>query len=1031
MPTLKQLASNFQRITRKQAEKILKEVFHLDSFEKDLTDEQAQILLDIDDAPDKQEEIKNKVIEELTKAEKKEKGKTSSKKKKMDEAGAEETVEKKKEKEKKTKKEKKEEKEHKKEEKKTRGRPKSKEKREGTLLKERKKEPSKRGRKKKVTEQETKERKRTQTKKEGRKRKKEVVGNVEGSIKEKGDITKEQDISYQIEPPTSVLTIEPKIEPHEEVKSDTTEKIQVQKQTPQAEIVSAEEISPNKKQPIDDTKKKKKSKEQSVEISIGAAVEESEPVVEVVLSDGTRARIGDENFDEKILMTKSTTEETTEDIIDLEEDTEYELLERKKHKKVAKHIPIPDPEVVEKVKRLSLEKLKKKEKTRQKEVVIDKTDLFKGHEERKPKIDKKDKKRGKEPKRQHLFDDETIMREAAAAVKEYEAYGSVSHLKKKKRKKDKMSFEETMEKVEVPVIEVSGPMTVENLAQFLEISPSDIIVDLMDLNIMATKNQLIDLDTIRFITQKYGVEVKLVIPEEEDILVEEPDKPEDLMPRAPVVTVMGHVDHGKTSLLDRVRSTNVVATESGGITQHIAAYEVNTNNGKVVFLDTPGHEAFTQMRARGAKITDIVVLVVAADDGVQPQTIEAIDHAKAAEVPIIVAINKCDKPDAQPDRVRQELVAYDLIDEAWGGKTIMKNISAKTGEGVNELLELIILQSQIMDLKANPNKKARGTVIEAEISRGFGPVAWVLIQKGTLRVGDICLVGNTWGKVRTMFNSAGDVIKEAGPSTPVLISGLEELPEAGDTLIVVEDDKKAKLIAEKRAEIKKLQKGEQAKVISLEDFHALVESGEQKKLHILIKADVQGSADVLKSSLSGLGNEEVGVEIIHYSVGEVNESDVLLAQVSKAIIIGFRIGTNSRAQKLAEETGVEIRKYEVIYDVIEDVRKALSGLLKPIINEIIMGHAEIRKVFHSSTFGNIAGCFQLDGTTVRGSLARVIREGNVICEDRINSLKRNKDDVREVSAGFECGIKLEKFEDIKEGDIIETYRLEEVKPSLN
>ncbi len=805
-----------------------------------------------------------------------------------------------------------------------------------------------------------------------------------------------------------------------------------QKTTHIAEIVPEEEVS--KKTFGDDVKKKKKTKEQNIGINIGSAVEEAEPVVEIVLSDGTRARIDDNNFDERLIIAQPAEEETIEESELLEEEYEDEHDWRKKHKKVLKHPPVPDPDVVAKVKKESEERLrKKKEKNKGKSVVvIDKEKLFARKDERKGKFDKKDKKKGKFNRYEVYVDDETMMKEAAAAVKEFETFGSSLHLKKKKKKKDRTAhFDDTMEKVEIPVIEVSGPMTVENISQLLEVTPSDIIMDLMDLNIMANKNQLIDLETIRFIAKKYGVEIQLVIPEEEEILSEEPDRPEDLVPRAPVITVMGHVDHGKTSLLDRVRKTNVVDTESGGITQHIAAYEVQTTNGKVVFLDTPGHEAFTQMRARGAKITDIVVLVVAADDGVQPQTVEAIDHAKAAEVPIIVAINKCDKPDAQPDRVRQELIAYDLVDEAWGGKTIMKNISAKTGEGVNELLELIILQSQMMELKANPKKRARGSVIEAEISRGFGPVAWVLVQNGTLKVGDICLVGDTWGRIRAMFNSQEEPIREAPPSTPVLISGLESLPEAGDTLVVVEDERKARLIAEKREKIKKFQTGETTKVITLEDFHSLVEAGEQKKLNILIKADVQGSADVLKSSLSGLGNEEVGVEIIRSSVGEVNESDILLAQVSKAIIVTFHVGVNPRAQKLAEETGVEIRKYEVIYDIIEDVRKALSGLLKPIVNEVIIGHAEIRKVFRSSSYGNIAGCFQLDGTTVRGALARVIRQGNIICEDKVASLKRNRDDVREVSAGFECGIKLEKFEDIMEGDIIEVYRLEELRPSLN
>lgn len=1017
MANLKSFCKNLENITYERAKEILRTLFDLESFNEDLTDEQIQALLEIDEDEERFEELKKEKEEREAKKkakEQKEASKAKKKTKEVKEQGKEVAVEKK-------------------------APPKAKrtpkapsetktevvEKKKETPTKETKaskKEPVKRVVKEKKSARKTVQK---EVKPDSQVKEKKVKPASKGKVKSEEIVEPSisGEIVSELKEETHTLDVKPTVE---------------QKTTHLAEIISEEEIQPTTKKPhIEEAKKKKKPKEQSIDISIGGAVEETEPVVEIVLSNGTRTRIDAEDFDEKLLIAQAS-ETDTEEISEIEEEEyKYGFEDRKKHKKPLKHTPIPDPDVVAKVKRESEERLKrKKEKSRPKEVVkevvVDKEHLFQGKKIREGRFDKKEKRRDKPSRYEPIFNEQEIMKEAAAAVKEFKSFGPASHLKKKKRRKDRVSIlEESMEKVEVPVLEVSGPMTVESLAQALEVSPSDIIVDLMDLNIMATKNQLIDLDAIRFIAKKYGEDVQLVIPEEEAILVEETDNPDDLVPRAPVVTVMGHVDHGKTSLLDRVRSTNVAATETGSITQHIAAYEVMTPSGKVVFLDTPGHEAFTQMRARGAKITDVVVLVVAADDGVQPQTIEAIDHAKAAEVPIIVAINKCDKPDAQPDRVRQELIAYDLVDEAWGGKTIMKNISAKTGEGVNELLELIILQSQMMDLKANPKKKARGTVIEAEMSRGFGPVAWVLVQNGTLRTGDVCLVGNTFGKIRAMFNSQGELIREALPSTPVLISGLEELPEAGDTFVVVDDEKKARLIAEKRQEIKKFQKGEHAKVISLEDFHTLVELGEQKKLYIIIKADVQGSADVLKSSLSGLGNEEVSVEIVRSSVGEINESDVLLAQVSKAVIIGFDVGVNPRAQKLAEETGVEIRKYEIIYDILEDVRKALSGLLKPILQEVVLGHAEIRQIFKSSSLGNIAGCFQLDGITVRGALARIIREGKVICEDRISSLKRGKDDVREISTGFECGIKLEKFEDIKEGDIIETYRLEEIRPSLN
>ncbi len=821
----------------------------------------------------------------------------------------------------------------------------------------------------------------------------------------------------------------------------TEEKIEPKPQ-PIAEIIRGEVTEKPTQIPQPSTIKEEKeetkeirSKQPISKISIGSSVGEEEPEAIVILQDGTRIKASE--YDEKMMSSQYTVEEGEEvsEKTDKHAEAEGVALRRPSKPPI-----VPDPEIVERVKRESEERLKrKKEKKKLKgkgkfkgDVVekIDKEKLFQGKESPKFKVGKKEKKKYKFEKYDYL-DEEELQKEAEEAVRAFAVLGPGIHAKRKKKKKDKGFSEGVMEKVEAPVIKVSGAMTIENLSQIMDVPSADLIVDLMDLNIMATKNQVIDIDMIKFLAQKHGYEVELVIPEEEDVLKEEPDKPEDLVPRAPVVTVMGHVDHGKTTLLDKVRSTNVAATEAGGITQHIAAYEVNTPNGKVVFLDTPGHEAFTQMRARGAKVTDIVVLVVAADDGVQPQTIEAIDHARSAEVPIIVAINKCDKPDAQPDRVRQQLTNYGLIDEAWGGNTIMKNISARTGEGVAELLELIILQAQMMDLKANPNKKARGTVIEAEMSRHLGPVAWVLIQNGTLRTGDVVLVGDTWGRVRIMYNSNEEIIKEAPPSTPVLITGLEDLPEAGDKLVVVDDERKAKVISEKRKELKKLQSREILKPVTLEDLQNLISAGEVKKLPILIKADVQGSADVLKTSLSGLGNEEVSVHIVRAGVGEISESDVLLAQVTKAVIIGFNVSTNPRAQKMAEETGVEIRNYNVIYDVLEDVRKALAGLLKPITKEVVLGHAEIRKVFKSSAIGNIAGCFQLDGVTVRGALARVIRDGQVICEDRIASLKRLKDDVKEVSAGFECGIKLEKFEDIREGDIIETYKLEEIQPSLN
>ncbi len=493
---------------------------------------------------------------------------------------------------------------------------------------------------------------------------------------------------------------------------------------------------------------------------------------------------------------------------------------------------------------------------------------------------------------------------------------------------------------------------------------------------------------------------------------------------------MGHVDHGKTSLLDQVRKASVAAGEAGGITQHIAAYEVNLPQGKAVFLDTPGHEAFTAMRARGAQVTDIVVLVVAADDGVMPQTLEAIDHAKAAEVPIVVAINKCDKPDARPERIRQELTEFDLVDEAWGGKTIMRNISAWTGEGIDDLMEMLVLETELLELKANPNKRARGAVIEAEVTRGQGPVAWVLVESGTLRVGDGFLAGETYGRVRAMLNSAGEHVEEAGPSTPVVVLGFNSPPHAGDQFLAVEDERAARSIADQREHRSKMKGGPAVQHVTLEDFHRSLKAGEVSELRVVVKADVQGSVDVLESSLPDIGNEEASVKIVHSGVGAINESDVLLASASDAVVLGFHVDATPKAEQLAQTEGVEIKSYKVIYEMTEDLRKSLEGLLEPEKRQVVTGHAEIRKVFKSSSLGNIAGCMMTDGEISRDSFARLLRGDDVVWEGKVGSLRREKDQVNSVQSGYECGIKLANFDDVREGDVIEAYRIEEVAKSL-
>ena len=630
--------------------------------------------------------------------------------------------------------------------------------------------------------------------------------------------------------------------------------------------------------------------------------------------------------------------------------------------------------------------------------------------------------------------EEAMRRDAAAAVREYQAVsGALGTTKKRKRRKDRDEDGGAEDAVDEPIIlEVGESLTVEQLAEAMEVGTNEIILALMDENILANKNQILDMDMIRKLGEAHGFEIRAIIPEEVEVLAEDPDPPESLRPRAPVVTVMGHVDHGKTTLLDKVRKANVAAGEAGGITQHIAAYEVQLPEGRVVFLDTPGHEAFTQLRARGAQVTDVVVLVVAADDGVMPQTVEAINHARAANVPIVVAINKCDKPDAQPDRIRQELTRYDLMDEQWGGKTSMRNISAKNNIGIEELIELLVLESQMLELKANPDKRARGTVVEAEFARGLGPVAWVLVQGGTLRVGDFFLAGETFGRVRLLQNSRGENIEAAGPATPVVVTGFDSLPQAGDTFVVVEDERTAKIIAEKRGELnRQKQGGPVVHHMTLEDFHARMLAGEKRELNIVVKADVNGSVEVLRGSLAKVGNEEVHANVIHAGVGGINESDVLLASASDAVIIGFNVSASPKAQKLAEQEGVEIRTYRVIYELIDNVKAALEGMLSPDKKENITGHASVRAVFRSSQYGNIAGCYITDGEIHRGSFARLLRDSVVVYEGKISSLRRNKEDARVVLTDFECGIKLDNFEDIKEGDVIEAFKVESVAKLLD
>ncbi|WP_439391964.1 translation initiation factor IF-2 [Bacillus velezensis] len=578
-------------------------------------------------------------------------------------------------------------------------------------------------------------------------------------------------------------------------------------------------------------------------------------------------------------------------------------------------------------------------------------------------------------------------------------------------------------------IAFSGSLTVGALAEELGKEPSELIKKLMLLGVMATINQELDKDTIELIASEYGVETEEVIVLEETELekYEEADKEEDLQIRPPVVTIMGHVDHGKTTLLDSIRKTKVVEGEAGGITQHIGAYQIEENGKKITFLDTPGHAAFTTMRARGAEVTDITILVVAADDGVMPQTVEAINHAKAAEVPIIVAVNKVDKESANPDRVMQELTEYGLVPEAWGGETIFVPLSALTGKGIDELVEMILLVSEVEELKANPNRQAKGTVIEAELDKGRGSVATLLVQTGTLNVGDPIVVGNTFGRVRAMVNDLGRRVKTAGPSTPVEITGLNDVPQAGDQFLVFKDEKTARSVGEARAS-KQLeeQRSDKAK-LSLDDLFEQIKQGDVKDINLIVKADVQGSAEALTAALQKIEVEGVKVKIIHTGVGAITESDIILASASNAIVIGFNVRPDGNAKSTAEAENVDIRLHRIIYKVIEEIEAAMKGMLDPEYEEKVIGQVEVRQTFKVSKIGTIAGGYVTDGHITRDSGLRLIRDGVVIFEGEVDVLKRFKDDVKEVSQGYECGITIKKYNDIREGDILEAYVMQEIE----
>lgn len=602
--------------------------------------------------------------------------------------------------------------------------------------------------------------------------------------------------------------------------------------------------------------------------------------------------------------------------------------------------------------------------------------------------------------------------------------------RKGKKRNGKNQQERTKQKIfKLTEIEIPESITVKDLAQEMKKTTADVIKKLLGYGIMATINQEIDYDTAFLIAQEFGINAKKkeVVTEEDILFDDSEDKEEELETRPPVIVVMGHVDHGKTSLLDAVRKTNVIEGEAGGITQAIGAYKVKINDREITFLDTPGHEAFTAMRARGAQITDIAILVVAANDGVKPQTVEAINHAKSAGIPIIVAINKIDLPDANIDKVKQELMAYELVPEEWGGDTIFVPISAKKGENIDQLLEMVLLEADVLELKANPNKQAKGVVVEARLDKSKGAIATMLVQRGTLDVGDTIVVGSSIGRIRAMKDDKGKNVKAAGPSTPVEIMGLTEVPQAGDTFYEVKNEKMAKHLIERRKRQEREKSINQATKVTLDNLFSQMEEGNLKVLNLIVKADVQGSVEAVKQSLEKLENEEVKVKVIHAAVGGVNQSDVTLAKVSNAIIIAFNVRPDHTAKEMAEKDEVEIKQYSIIYQAIEDVEAAMKGMLAPKYEEKVIGNAEVRQTFRISNVGTVAGAYVLSGKVERNAGVRVIRENVVIHDGHLATLKRFKDEVKEVGKGFECGIQIENYNDIKEGDIIEVYVMEEIK----
>lgn len=641
------------------------------------------------------------------------------------------------------------------------------------------------------------------------------------------------------------------------------------------------------------------------------------------------------------------------------------------------------------------------------------------------KIEKKQKRKDRRKRKNRHTVDSTVV------AKTFKSTMADLQTTKQKKKYHKDGGTEDTEAVNRNLLEISEFMSLAELAKLMDKKPAELITKLFQMGMMATINQRLDMDTLEMISAEFDFEVTQMA--EVGDTAREEEVSDNLVHRAPIVTIMGHVDHGKTSVLDYLRNTNIVAGEAGAITQHIGAYEVGQDDSRITFIDTPGHEAFTAMRARGTQITDIIILVVAADDGVQPQTVEAIDHARAASVPIIVAINKIDKPNANPEKIRTQLSNHNILSEEWGGKTIMVEISAKTGDGIDELLKMILLQAEMMDLQADPEIRGQGVIIDSRLEKGRGPVITVLIQRGRCFIGNSIVAGMQFGRIRTITNDRSQQLKRIGPSRPAQITGLNGVPQAGDSFIVVENDQKAKEISGKRSQIKRLQEAHltHGGAITLDKIFDRIKEGQIKELRLIIKGDVDGSVEVLSDTLGKIATDEVKTNIIHQSVGAITESDILLATASDAIIIGFQVSTDIRARELAKNEKVDLRQYSIIYEAENDIRKALEGLLSPEVKEVFVGSAEVRDIFRVKKFGTIAGCYIREGRVMRKDKCRLVRDGKIIYTGTLSSLKRFKDDAKEVKEGFECGIGIENYDDVKVGDTIELIEITEEARKLD